>query len=1248
VAVRDEIVRLSLEDAGFSTGTAKATAEVALLNRELNGVDGASLKGSRGIDRTAAAAARAKRPLSEAAVETDRLGQSMDNTTSKTKKAESALDSFSGRAGLLVSTIAALGPSLGPLLAAGGAGLAGLANDMGAAAVAGGSLMAALHGVGGVLDKVNKAYLDPSSTNIKAAQLALKGATPEARQFVMQLHELMPLLQRIQASAQRGWFPGLTKSIHELEPLAPVIEKIFKDVGTTGGDLLAEGAQSLAGERWRDFFKFIDTEAPQAMTAMAHVVGDLTHGLAELWMAFRPLDTDVNRSLEHGAQTFDRWATGLNKTAAGRKDMQGFLDYVHETGPQVGEALSSIANAVVQIAQATAPLGGPTLKIITDLANAIGFIADTPLGTPIMALAQLAGVLTLLNKAASPLQKTLGMNTEKGLFSGLVGPDLAKSKAGLADIRAGYTAIAALGGGPLNVFNKAARTSSVETERLGTGMGVVAGQALRAIGPIAGMTLAQSHFVKQAGLSNTVMYAGLGMMAGPWGAAAGATIGLLQDMSSASSEVTASVKAMDTTFGDSNSTLREQSKALADVQASIKATYSDPSIGTALQYGFQSLIGKQTTVSKNYDEMLAKLQENQHALAAFYTIAGSMKANVGGLNLGGAPDTKLLDFADRLAPAMEKAGISVEDLGNTFQAAFGPGATEGTRQAWSDMVTKITKTVAYMDSDKGKIDSFAEAMRKLSDPTYTAAQSADALASSLGNLFDPKINAAAATDSWITAAKALKGLKDSAGFQLHGVDTSQATLQNRQLVRDYVSSIKERITAAAAAGASEKRLAGILLDSQHVLRTNGKAAAAYGRQLGLTPKLVRTIVRQVGMDKAREAVKALTREYAALPKTVQLELKSKGIPQTKADAQKMAADLNLAAKPRKALVTFAGDAAKAKIKTIDDLLDAVGKKAPKPKVNVDTTTAKSNVMTLQQMIDNMHGKTVQINVQQSGGINLGGGYATGGYTGPGGKYEPAGIVHRGEVVLPQEVVRNDWSFLRSRYGYLPGFDSGGVVGDPRYNGAIVHTRSTSTDPGWKNLRDHLKATTKELEREKNARSALVDKMHQLSTTVQDNLRSDLFGANNPWQSRYGGSSPYGAMNTLRGDNANIRAEIKAIKTLKDKGVTGDALAEILAEGGLEGAKEFAALPAKDLAAYVRLFNQRARLLHTVGSLAGNAAYDGQVSQETKEIRTLTNEVRQLKRQLQHAEQQRHKDAKNHTDSQKRGTSSAGRKNGRTG
>jgi hypothetical protein len=63
------------------------------------------------------------------------------------------------------------------------------------------------------------------------------------------------------------------------------------------------------------------------------------------------------------------------------------------------------------------------------------------------------------------------------------------------------------------------------------------------------------------------------------------------------------------------------------------------------------------------------------------------------------------------------------------------------------------------------------------------------------------------------------------------------------------------------------------------------------------------------------------------------------------------------------------------------------------------------------------------------------GFSDGGYTGPGGKYEPAGVVHRGEYVLPQEVVRaigvDRLDILRDMYtNAAPGrgrYATGGLV-----------------------------------------------------------------------------------------------------------------------------------------------------------------------------------------------------------------------------
>lgn len=58
------------------------------------------------------------------------------------------------------------------------------------------------------------------------------------------------------------------------------------------------------------------------------------------------------------------------------------------------------------------------------------------------------------------------------------------------------------------------------------------------------------------------------------------------------------------------------------------------------------------------------------------------------------------------------------------------------------------------------------------------------------------------------------------------------------------------------------------------------------------------------------------------------------------------------------------------------------------------------------------------------------GFSEGGFTGAGGKHEPAGLVHKGEYVLPQEAVsRIGLARLEAmRFGNLPGYAEGGLVG----------------------------------------------------------------------------------------------------------------------------------------------------------------------------------------------------------------------------
>lgn len=58
------------------------------------------------------------------------------------------------------------------------------------------------------------------------------------------------------------------------------------------------------------------------------------------------------------------------------------------------------------------------------------------------------------------------------------------------------------------------------------------------------------------------------------------------------------------------------------------------------------------------------------------------------------------------------------------------------------------------------------------------------------------------------------------------------------------------------------------------------------------------------------------------------------------------------------------------------------------------------------------------------------GFADGGYTGPGGKFEPAGVVHAGEYVMPQEVVKRVGvdNLAGLHRAALRGYSGGGLVG----------------------------------------------------------------------------------------------------------------------------------------------------------------------------------------------------------------------------
>jgi hypothetical protein len=411
VATRTERVVLELDDR-FSSSMARAAAMTALLSKELNSLSGQSTKSAR---------------LSQS------IARDTDSLAKSAQKADTSINQLTGRLRVMAQAAAILGPALVPVGAVGIPAVAGLANQLGAAALAAGTAVAAFQGVGGALEAVNKAAIEPTAANLDAAREAMRQLSPAARDMVNRLQELRPVLEGIRDSAATGLFPGVIEMFNQLETRGDEATRIFRNVAEASGELAAAAGADLASARWTEFFDFLATDVPDTLTSLGHTVGDLAHGMAELWQAFDPLSDDFNGWLRDVASGFDDWASGLAQT----EGFAEFLDYVRTTGPQVADTFGALANAVVQIAQAAAPLGGPVLAGLEAVADVIATIADSDLGTPIMAGVVAWGALTSAVGAYKAVAATAFGSSISGMVDGLTTVTSAQERATTAASRLG-------------------------------------------------------------------------------------------------------------------------------------------------------------------------------------------------------------------------------------------------------------------------------------------------------------------------------------------------------------------------------------------------------------------------------------------------------------------------------------------------------------------------------------------------------------------------------------------------------------------------------------------------------------------------------------------------------------------------------------------------------------------------------------------------------------------------------------------
>lgn len=1198
------------------------------------------------------------------------------------------LDEADQRMSGLVQTGLALAPALVPLGAAVVPAIAGLANQLGVAAIAAGTAVLAFQGVGDAVKSIDAYKLAPTAANFAKMKEALDKLGPAGQEFALFIDDVKPKLQGLQDVAQQGLFPGMEQGIRDLMPLLPRVKAVVFGVSSAMGELAQQGAEALTTDRWQQFFSFLQADASTTALDLGRTVGNIAEGFVSLLQAFDPLSQSFSTGLLNMSRDFADWAAGLSKT----QGFRDFLSYVEHSGPRALDAIGAIAKALISIVEAAAPVGTAVLPVITALANGLSALADSSIGPILITTAAAVGVLGrslallqtvglrgrgeaggaagfLTTRYVKPAKGVVGAFRDMRVASDELRVAEEKRVAAAASTRNAQFALipAAEKRGAIDRYKAALGETAAAETRLrdaskarGDAMRTTAATIGKAGVAAAGLAVATSGVADNMGLSNTATLAMMGMLAGPWGAAIGGGIGLAMDFASANKDVADAIQQssdalksssldfgqQDSLFATARTNQQHHQTSIDEGNAKVNPfnvhTWDNlSSPGDAVNAIRDKFFGDGAKNKKAVDDQLRDINRlKTGAAAAFEDLS-----KTGDKSLFKGSSQQLTDFANKVTPALNQAGIKVKDF---FRAARG-----------SDLNLKglgaIRSYFESFNSASGKSKAVGEALAGLSSQMTDTATAAGALKSAMDNLFGVQLSQSAAADAYTTALQGMQAQIKKTNGQIFG--NSKAALSNRAAIRGSVQSLQDKVSADAAAGVSGAKLVDELTKGREAIIRQGVAAGAsrgamhaYIHELGLTPKHIATIITADGALTAMQKAEALGKLYGIVPKDVHTLIRQSGGDRSAKAIAALAHAYHLTPKEVRTILNAFDKTKKGKDsaqKNVDSFhgknadLGAKDKTKPgkdKAQGTVDKFHGKEAPLTARNLagtgvnaaqatVNSFHGKSVDVTVnyrrngtkpnlfQQT--VNPGaGGIATGGHIrGPGTATSdsiPAWLSD-GEYVVRAAAVDRYGVGLFDRINSLQ-LASGGSVGSARASSGdvagLTHELRASRREA-KAARDEARARARARTRRQDAleakRKKASDKLNNLLQSRRDyaNTVRGAFVAD-PFGGTLGGFE-----GQLRHETAKLSTARTDLSKLRRRGLSGALLKDLTASGNANLIHQFAGLSRAQLAKEESAYRRRNSIDYAIGTAAGKVAYPGE-SALRHEITKLTGEIHALR------------------------------------
>ncbi|WP_341241243.1 phage tail tape measure protein [uncultured Nocardioides sp.] len=598
---------------------------------------------------------------------------------------------------------------------------------------------------------------------------------------------------------------------------------------------------------------------------------------------------------------------------------------------------------------------------------------------------------------------------------------------------------------------------------------------------------------------------------------------------------------------------------------------------------------------------------------------------------------KVMSLGQLEGTRLQSARDEIEALDQALAGLVSSGGPEAAEQAFQALAESYSLTADEQERLAGILPGYKDALAGADNQARLTADSSEDVAGALGEVggaaedatadvgtladalsafLSPKLDLAAATDAWQAGLRNVTDALAEGNRTLKG--NTDAAAQNREAIRGQVSNLLSLVNAQAETGDGAKKLEGQMRRGYDAILAAGRAAGlseadmkSYLQTLGLTPKEIKTIV------------KAMTAE----------------------------ADANLDKTQGKA--------------------DKLDKTTSNPKVQLNTGNALGDIQSIYNSLTNLNGKTATTYIVTKRTVT-GGGYgpdfkpSADGSTVPkdGGSYADRFpyMLAPGEEVISNR--RGQADRFRPLLKAINNAADGATVGGMRFpNGGGLELTATARDIDAlgraagssakgilaetrlraRHLERQSEAVKKELDASKAKLDALKAEQQAIKASVDQRLRSDIFGPQDagnymsigrpdnwnemtPEQQRnhlevewsvnqaMGYGQVTSAEDRYRADIAEANEMTRLLKQLKRKGLSDNVIGSLIDEGGIEGLRAYADATRGEISTLNKLDRQRERAIGNASDVAASFLQDN-VRAQLQEVRGLRKDNRELKQEI---------------------------------